>query len=249
MPVALATLLLLVATLTGCGSGSTGATTLTVYAAASLTQPFAELGSAFEAGHDGVRVKFNFAGSSDLVAQLDQGAPADVFASADTRNMTRATRAGLVADPTVFAQNTLMIAVPPGNPARITGLRDLARPGLDLVVCAPQVPCGTAAHTLAEEAGLDLDPVSEEQSVTDVLNKVTTGQADAGLVYLTDVRSAGDEVEGIAFREAATAVNDYLIGRVDSSEHRQLAKEFVDLVTGPQGRRVLGRAGFAEPRP
>ena len=240
-------MMLLTMPLAACGSRSdTDRTTLTVFAAASLTPTFTELGREFEKSHDGVQVKFNFAGSSDLVSQIEQGAPADVFASADTRNMDKA--GDMVADPVLFASNTLMIAVPPKNPAGIRTVQDLTRPDVKLVICAAQVPCGSAAVKVAERADLRFRPVSEEQSVTDVLNKVTTGQADAGLVYVTDVRSAGDKVVGISFPESATAVNDYPIGVVAASKQRKLAGQFVALVTGATGQRVLAGAGFAKPQ-
>lgn len=232
-------------------SGGTEAepVTLTVYAASSLTTAFEELGERFEAEHDGVQVEYSFAGSSDLVAQIQQGAPADVFASADEANMDKLVADDLaVGDPVVFATNTLRIAVPPGNPAGVESLADLAR-DLDLVVCAPEVPCGAAAQQVAEKAGVTLRPVSEEQSVTDVLNKVTSGQADAGLVYVTDVVGAGDEVEGVDFPEAASVVNRYPIVPVVDAEEPDLAQDFVDLVTGDQGREVLHEAGFGPPEP
>jgi molybdate transport system substrate-binding protein len=230
-----------------CGSDDSkdSSETLTVLAAASLTDTFTELGKEFEADHDGTTVRFSFGGSSDLVAQIQSGAPADVFASADTRNMDKL--GATATDPKDFASNTLEIAVPPGNPAGITTLADLAKPGLKLVVCAPEVPCGTATRAVARSAGLTLRPVSQEQSVTDVLGKVTTGEADAGLVYVTDVRSAGAEVEGITFPEASSAVNVYPISAVDGSKHDALAREFVDFVLSAQGRKVLADAGFAKP--
>ena len=147
---------------------------------------------------------FSFAGSSDLVTQLQQGAPADVFASADTKNMDKATADNLVqGDPVNFASNTLEIAVPPDNPAKITSFADLAEAGVKVVVCAPQVPCGSATQKVETATGVTLKPVSEENSVTDVLNKVTTGEADAGLVYNTDVKSAGDKVAGSPSRRPA----------------------------------------------
>ena len=158
---------------------------------------FEEIGRRVRADHDGVKVEFNFAGSSDLVAQIQQGAPADVFASADEANMEKLTADDLQgSDPQTFASNTLEIAVPPGNPAGIESFQDLAEDGLNLVICAPEVPCGAATQTVAESAGVELKPVSEEQSVTDVLAKVTSGEADAGLVYVTDVIAAGDDVRG-----------------------------------------------------
>jgi len=164
-----------------------------VFAAASLKKTFTDIGEQFKTDNPGASVEFSFAGSSDLVTQLTQGAPADVFASADTKNMDKAAQAGLLAgDPVNFASNTLTIAVTPGNPKKIASFKDLTQQGLNVVVCAPQVPCGSATQKVEQATGVTLNPVSEESSVTDVLNKVTTGEADAGLVYVTDVRGAAD---------------------------------------------------------
>ena len=171
-----------------------------VFAAASLKQTFTEIGEQFKTDNPGASVEFSFAGSSDLVTQLTQGAKADVFASADTNNMDKAAEAGLLAgDPVNFASNTLTIAVAPGNPKRIASFKDLTQQGLNVVVCAPQVPCGSATQRVEQATGVKLNPVSEESSVTDVLNKVTTGEADAGLVYVTDVKGAGDKVAEVPF--------------------------------------------------
>lgn len=237
-------------TAAACGSGGSAEdpaaapVTLHVFAAASLQEPFEELGEQFESEHEDVTVEFSFAGSSTLVEQIRQGAPADVFASADTKNMDKLTDAGLEeADPVDFTTNTLRIAVPAGNPAGVTDLASLTG-DLNLVVCAPEVPCGAATETVEEAAGLEFAPVSEEQSVTDVLNKVTSGEADAGLVYVTDVEKAGDAVEGIDFPEAQEAVNTYPITTVDGSANPQLGQEFVDLVTGEEGQKVLAGYGF-----
>ena len=242
---------LLLATGTACASDtgeSSGSKILTVYAAASLTSSFEEIGKQFEADHAGVKVRFSFGGSSDLVAQLQQGAPADVFASADTDNMERATADDLVEDdPVDFATNTLEIAVPPDNPAGVASLEDLAKPGTQVVVCATEVPCGAATQKVEKASGVEIRPMSEEQSVTDVLNKVTTGEADAGLVYVTDVQTAGDKVKGITFPESSAAVNTYPIGALAGSENNELARQFVDLVTGDTGQQILADAGFAKP--
>jgi molybdate transport system substrate-binding protein len=248
--------------LTACGSASPQANngggapsssassggSLTVFAAASLKTTFTQLGHEFEADHPGAKVNFSFGGSSDLVAQLQNGAPADVFASADEANMTKATNAGLGAGtPQIFATNVLEIAVPEGNPAGIHGFGDLAKPGLRLVLCAKQVPCGSAAQKAAQAAGVTLKPVSEEQSVTDVLGKVISGDADAGVVYVTDVKGAGGKVEGVEFPESSAAVNRYPIAALKQSKEPGLAQEFVDFVRGDQGRKVLGDAGFGAP--
>ena len=219
-----------------------------VFAAASLTKSFTDIGEQFKTDNPGTSVEFSFAGSSDLVTQLTQGAPADVFASADNKNMDKAAQAGLLAGaPVNFASNTLTIAVGPGNPKNITSFQDLTRPGLDVVVCAPQVPCGSATQKVERATGAHLAPVSEETSVTDVLNKVITGQADAGLVYITDASGAGNKVTAIPFPEAAAAVNTYPIAVLKGSKNPDLARKFVDLVNSAAGQKVLTAAGFAKP--
>ena len=226
------------------GSGKT----LTVFAAASLKAPFTKLAEQFEAGRPGTKVALSFAGSSDLVTQISQGAPADVFASADTKNMAKLADAGLLdGAPANFATNVLAIAVPPANPASIASFADLARPGVRVVVCAAQVPCGAATAVVEKATGVTLKPVSEESSVTDVLGKVTSGEADAGLVYVTDVKAAGDKVKGISFAEAAKAVNTYPIATVGSSGNKELAAAFTALVTGTEGQKILADAGFGTP--
>ncbi len=238
---------LAVAGCAGSDSQDTGGE-ITVFAAASLKSTFAELGTQFEETNPGTRVRFNFAGSSDLVAQLTQGAPADVFASADEPNMVKAVDAGLVdGEPVTFATNTLTIVTPPDNPKDVASFADLAEPGTSVVVCAPQVPCGSATERVAEAAGVALSPVSEESSVTDVLGKITSGQADAGLVYVTDAKVAGDQVTAIPFPESGDAVNTYPMAVLDGAANAELAQQFVDLVTGPTGRQVLAEAGFAAP--
>jgi molybdate transport system substrate-binding protein len=228
--------------------GGGGDTTLTVFAAASLTKTFSEIGKEFESQHDGVKVEFSFGGSSDLVSQIQQGAPADVFASADEANMEKVTGDDLQADdPVDFASNTLEIATPPGNPAGIASFADLGKDGVNVVLCAPEVPCGAAAVKAEEATGVTINPVSEEQSVTDVLAKVSSGEADAGLVYVTDVAAAGDSVEGVTFPESSDIVNTYPIVALKGSKNADLAQEFIDLVTGDTGQSILEEAGFAKP--
>lgn len=221
---------------------------ITVFAAASLKTTFTLLAGDFEAEHPGSKIRLNFAGSSDLATQISAGAPADVFASADQGNMAKLSDAGLLGDtPATFAANTLQIAVPPSNPASIAGFADLAKPGVKVVICAPQVPCGAATKTVEESARTPLTPVSEESSVTDVLGKVSSGEADAGLVYVTDVLAAGDEVKGIDFPESSAAVNTYPIATVGTGPNQPLARAFIASVTGAEGRRILADAGFEIP--
>lgn len=238
--------------LTGCGSSEKTSTApsdhLVVFAAASLKTAFTAIGEQFKTDNPGASVEFSFAGSSDLVTQLTQGAGADVFASADTRNMDKAEQAGLLdGTPVNFATNTLTIVTAPGNPKNVKTFQDLTRPGLSVVACAEQVPCGGATKKVELASGVTLAPVSEESSVTDVLTKVTSGQADAGLVYVTDARGAGDKVTEVRFPEAAQAVNTYPIAVLKSTENADLAHRFVDLVTGEFGQKTLAAAGFAKP--
>lgn len=235
--------------LAACARGDDGAeTTLRVFAAASLAGSFEQLAEDFETERSDVQVELVLGGSSDLVAQIQEGAPADVFASADTATMDKLVEADLDGQqPRDFASNTLEIITPPENPAGIETFADLAGEDLDLVVCAPAVPCGAAARRAAEVAGVTLSPVSEEQSVADVLAKVASGEAEAGLVYVTDVRSAGDAVLGIAFPESSEVVNTYPITTVAGAEEPELAEAFVDLVLSDAGRSVLLDAGFGTP--
>jgi molybdate transport system substrate-binding protein len=232
------------------GTGGTQATSgkVTVYAAASLKATFTKIASEFEAANPGTKVTLNFAGSSDLVTQITQGAPADVFASADTTNMAKLSVAKLI-DGTAsnFATNVLEIAVPPANPASISSFADLAKAGVKVVVCAPQVPCGSATEKVEKSTGTTLKPVSEETSVTQVLGKVTSGEADAGLVYVTDVKTAGDKVKGITFPESDQAVNTYPIATVGASKNKELGKAFIAMVAGTEGRKILSDAGFGTP--
>jgi molybdate transport system substrate-binding protein len=232
--------------LAGCGSNGapSGSGEITVFAAASLTESFIRIGSDFEAANPGVKVTFNFAGSSALAQQINQGAPVDVFASAAPANMKQVTDAGA---PVTFARNRLAIAVPAGNPGKITGLADLGRTELKIALCAEQVPCGAAARKVFDAAGIKAAPDTLEQDVKAVLSKVSLGEVDAALVYRTDVKAAGGKVEGIEFPEAGEAVNDYPIATLAKAPNAAGAKAFVDYVLSDKGRAVLGGAGFDAP--
>ena len=249
----------LTALLAGCGGGggSTAAApsaapsaapearTLTVLAAASLTETFNGLEKQFEAAHPGVDVKLNYAGSSDLAQQIVNGAPADVFAAASDATMKTVTDAGQAAGtPKIFATNVLEIATAPGNPKGIAGFADLAKPDLKVVVCAPQVPCGAAADKIEKATGVTLKPVSEEADVKSTLGKITSGDADAGLVYLTDVASAKGQVQGVEFPEATQATTNYPIAVLKNAPQADLTQQFEDLVTGDAGQQALKTAGF-----
>nr|WP_225443249.1 molybdate ABC transporter substrate-binding protein [Lolliginicoccus lacisalsi] len=232
----------------GCADQPRSGERITVYAAASLQASFTELAGIFEARNPGIDVELSFAGSSDLAAQLIAGASADVFASANEANMQKVVDAGLVAsDPVDFAANVLTIITAPGNPEGISSLADLTDPSLLVVTCAPQVPCGAAAQAAASQAGVTLSPLSEESSVAGVLAKVSSGQADAGLVYVTDARAVGDRVSAVAFPEAARAVNTYPVALLGLAGESPAARKFVELLTSQDGQRVMAEAGFRVP--
>jgi molybdate transport system substrate-binding protein len=221
--------------------------TLTVYAAASLTAPFEELMGEFASDHDGLTVHSLVSdGSPTLATQISQGAPADVFASAD-----EATMASLsdfqVGAPSVFATNTLEIAVRPGNPRHISNLKDLADPALQVVLCAPKVPCGAAAHKLLNLHNVTVAPVSEEQNVTAVLTKVALGEADAGLVYATDVQASAGSVTGVTIADASSATNRYPIATMTTGANPRAAEAFVEFVLSARGQAVLAQYGFGAP--
>jgi molybdate transport system substrate-binding protein len=221
---------------------------VTVFAAASLTEAFTELGKKFESDHPGTKVTFNFAGSSALSKQIDDGAPADVFASAAPKNMDEVTDAGGASgNPTIFVRNKLMIAVPAGNPGGIKGLADFGDASKKIALCAPEVPCGAAAEKALGAAGITAKPDTLEQDVKAVLTKVSLGEVDAALVYTTDVKAAGDKVEGIDFPEADKAINDYPIVALKNAPNAEGAKAFVDLVLSADGEAVLTKAGFEKP--
>ncbi|MBO3746216.1 molybdate ABC transporter substrate-binding protein [Streptosporangiaceae bacterium NEAU-GS5] len=220
------------------------ANTLTVFAAASLTETFTELGKAFEASHPGVTVTFNFGSSATLAQQITQGAPADVFAAASPATMKTVTDASLAGSPTTFVRNKLQIAVPPDNPAKVASLKDLTDSKVKVALCAEQVPCGAAAKKALDVAGLKVTPVTFEQDVKATLTKVELGEVDAALVYKTDVLSSGGKVNGIDFPEADQAINDYPIAALTKAPGGPLAQQFVDLVLSQQGKDVLTKAGF-----
>jgi molybdate transport system substrate-binding protein len=236
--------------LAGCGGGerSGGASApaeLKVFAAASLTAGFGDLGQRFSAANGGTRVVFNFAGSQALATQIRQGAPADVFASADLASMDRVK--DLVGTPRSFAGNRLQIVVEQGNPRDVEGLRDLASGDLKVVLAAPQVPAGRYAAEILAKAGVEVRPVSEEDNVKAVVTKVSLGEADAGIVYVTDVTAGGDRVEGVDIPEDQNLVATYPIATVKGRGGAGQAQAFMDLVLSAEGRRVLGAHGFLPP--
>ncbi|TDW64179.1 molybdate transport system substrate-binding protein [Curtobacterium sp. PhB25] len=260
LPVLLTTVAATALLLTSCSGGGTSASSsspsassssatgsITVFAAASLQKTFTELGKQYETAHPGTTIAFSFAGSSDLVTQIQNGAPADVFASADEANMEKLAASDLEGSAQDFAKNTLEIAVAPGNPKKITDFKDLTNAGVQVVTCAAPVPCGAAAQKVEQATGITLQPVSEEQSVTDVLGKVSSGQADAGLVYVTDVKGAAGKVDGVTFKDASSAINTYPIAVLKESTNPDLAGAFDDFVRSSAGHKVLQAAGFQAP--
>ena len=215
---------------------------LSVFAASSLTDAFTQLGGDFTAAHPEVKVSFNFAGSNDLVTQLQQGAPADVLATADTGNMDKV--GGLAGAPQAFAGNKLMIAVEPGNPEHITGLADLARKDLKVVLAAPEVPAGKYAEEVLGKAGVTVKPVSLEVSVKGVVTKISLGEADAGIVYVTDVDAAKGKIDGVAIPDDQNVIARYPIATLSGSKYPDDAQAFVDLVLSDEGQKVLADHGF-----
>lgn len=227
--------------LTACGSSTK---TINVFAAASLKKPFTELANSFEAAHPGVKVVLNFNGSPTLVTQVNQGAPADVLATASTKTMAQATSA---ISPKNFTTNILEIAVPPSNPAKITSLADLAKPGVKVAICQVAVPCGTVAAQVLANAHLKITPATETTDVTQVLTSVATDQVDAGLVYVTDVRGDNGAVTGVEIPASLNSVTTYPIAVLKGSKQSSLAAEFVDYVTGSTGQNLLAAEGWGKP--
>jgi molybdate transport system substrate-binding protein len=229
----------------GGGSGAGSPAEIKVFAAASLTAAFTELGAQFTAANGGTRVSFNFAGSQALATQIQQGAPADVFASADVPNMDKVR--DLVGDPQVFAGNLLQILVEKGNPNGVKGLDDLAGSDLKVVLAAEEVPAGKYAKQILDRAGVSVRPVSREDNVKAVVTKVSLGEADAGIVYVTDVTAGGDKVEGVDIPEEQNVVATYPIATVKASKAQDKAQAFMDLVRSDLGQQVLENHGFLPP--
>ncbi|WP_310961834.1 molybdate ABC transporter substrate-binding protein [Nocardioides terrisoli] len=244
LAVPLAVALLVVLTGCGAGGGAGGDSTLTVLAAASLTEPFTAIAREFEKDHPGTRVVLSFGASDVLAQQSNQGAPADLLATASTTTMDLANDAE---DAHLFASNTMEIAVPAGNPGHVSSLRDLTRPGVKVAVCQAKVPCGVVAAKVFARAHLSVRPVTEEADVRSVLTKVDTGEVDAGLVYTSDVRTAPSGVRGVPIPKSVNAVTSYPISVLGSTKHQHLAEQFEQFVLGPTGRRAMTAAGFARP--
>jgi molybdate transport system substrate-binding protein len=226
-------------------SASTG--TITVFAAASLTGTFTQLGKQFEAAHPGDTVKFSFGPSSGLATQITSGAPADVFASASPKNMDQVVSAGDAANPQDFAKNSMEVAVPPNNPAQVTSVTDLAKKSVKVALCQPQVPCGVVAAQVFNNAGITVKPVTLEADVKSVLTQVELGNVDAGMVYVTDAMAAGTKVMGVTIPANDNASTLYPIATISNSKHKSEAQAFVAYVLSPAGQQVLAAAGFEKP--
>jgi molybdate transport system substrate-binding protein len=235
------------------GSSSSGSPaklsgTLVVFAATSLTDAFDKIGAEFHQANPGVTVKFNYNGSSSLATSINQGAPADVFASAAPANMKTVTDAGNAADtPKTFASNQGEIMVEKGNPDHITSVSQLANPAVKVVVCAPEVPCGAVATAIFKNADVTVKPVSQETNVGGVVTKVTLGEADAGIVYVTDVKANESKATGVPIPANENDTTEYPIAEIKSAPNASAATAFISFVLGTQGQQVLASFGFMPP--
>jgi molybdate transport system substrate-binding protein len=228
-------------------SSSSATGTITVFAAASLTGAFTQLGKQFEAAHKGDTVKFSFGPSSGLATQITSGAPADVFASASPGTMRDVVSAGDASSPQNFARNTAEVAVPPNNPAKVKSVNDLAKKSVKVALCQPQVPCGEVAAEVFKNVGITVKPVTLQPDVKSVLTQVETGNVDAGMVYVTDVMAAGSKVTGVAIPASDNASTLYPIATIKDSKHQSEAQAFMNYVLSPTGQQVLTAAGFEQP--
>jgi molybdate transport system substrate-binding protein len=236
------------ASATGSAAAAKPSGTVVVFAATSLTDAFGKIGAQFEQANPGVTVEFNYNGSSSLATQINQGAPADVFASASSKNMTTVTEQNMTATtPKDFARNSGEIMVEAGNPSHITSVADLANSSLKVVTCAPEVPCGALATTIFKNAGVTVKPVSQEQNVGGVVTKVSLGEADAGIVYVTDVKANGSKTAGVPIPANQNSITDYPIAEIKGAPNATAAAAFISYVLGPNGQQVLKSFGFLAP--
>jgi len=231
----------------GTSSSKPATGTITVLAAASLTGTFTQLGKQFESAHPGDTVKFSFGPSDGLATQITSGAPADVFASASPTTMDTVVKAGDASNPQNFAKNTMEVAVPPNNPAKVTSVNDLAKKSVKVALCQPQVPCGVVAAEVFKNVGITVKPVTLQPDVKSVLTQVETGNVDAGMVYVTDVMAAGSKVKGVTIPANDNASTLYPIATITSSKEKSIADAFVAYVLSPAGQSVLTAAGFEKP--
>jgi molybdate transport system substrate-binding protein len=225
-------------------AAQTGA--ITVFAASSLKDTFTQLGQQFEAAHPGDTVKFSFGASSALAEQINSGAPADVFASAATKNMDQVVTTGNASNPQNFAENIMEVAVPPSNPAKVTSVNDLAKSSVKVALCQPQVPCGVVAAEVFKNAKITVKPVTLQPDVKSVLTQVELGNVDAGVVYVTDVQAAGSKVKGVTIPANVNASTTYPIAALTHSKEQAIAAAFVAYVLSPPGEQVLKAAGFEQ---
>ena len=228
-------------------SSSASTASITVFAAASLTGTFTQIGKQFEAAHPGDKVTFSFGPSSGLATQITNGAPADVFASAAPANMEQVVTAGDVSNPQDFAKNIMEVAVPPSNPANVKSVNNLAKKSVKVALCQPQVPCGVVAAEVFKNAGITVKPVTLEADVKSVLAQVELNEVDAGMVYVTDVQAAGPKVKGVKIPADDNASTLYPIATISKSSHLSVAQAFVAYVLSPAGEQVLSAAGFEKP--
>src|SRR5437016_10963818 len=243
-------------TASGSGSSSTPAAssssaaqtgTITVLAASSLKGTFTQLGKQFEAAHPGDTVKFSFGASAALAEQINSGAPADVFASASTKNMDQVVTKGNASSPQNFAKNIMEVAVPPSNPAKVTSVNDLAKSSVKVALCQPLVPCGVVAAEVFKNAKITVKPVTLQPDVKSVLTQVELGNVDAGVVYVTDVQAAGSKVKGVTIPANVNATTTYPIAALTHSKEQSIAQAFGGYVLSPTGEQVLKAAGFEQP--
>ena len=228
-------------------SSSASTASITVFAAASLTGTFTQIGKQFEAAHPGDKVTFSFGPSSGLATQITNGAPADVFASAAPANMDQVVTAGDASNPQDFAKNIMEVAVPPSNPANVKSVNNLAKKSVKVALCQPQVPCGVVAAEVFKNAGITVKPVTLEADVKSVLAQVELNEVDAGMVYVTDVQAAGTKVKGVQIPADDNASTLYPIATISKSSHQSVAQAFVAYVLSPAGQQVLSAAGFEKP--
>ena len=220
---------------------------INVFGAASLTAAFKDEGTAFQTEHPNASVTFNFAGSASLVTAINNGAPADVFASADQANMDKVVNAGnATSQPANFATNKLQVVVPAGNPKGIKGLADLANPGTVVILCAPAVPCGNYANQALTKAGVKVTPKSLEQDVNAVVSKVSLGEADAGIVYVTDVKAAGTRVQAVDIPDVQNVIASYPMATIKGGANPRGGAAFIDFVLSVPGQAILARYGFSK---
>jgi len=220
---------------------------ITVFAASSLKEAFTTIGKQFEAANPGVKVTFSFGASSTLATQITNGAPADVFASASPKNMQQVVTAGYASNPVNFAKNVMEVAVPPSNPAHVTSVNDLAKSSVKTALCQPQVPCGATAAEVFKNAKITVKPVTLQPDVKSVLTQVELGNVDAGMVYVTDVHSAGSKVKGVPIPDSVNASTEYPIAAISKSANLAAAQAFVAYVTSSSGEGVLKAAEFEAP--